>query len=61
MITVWHNGSALLVQDTVAQHLGLRSGQRVSEAQMWEVIFGNHAALTANLELAKVQEDNGSQ
>ena len=55
MITVWHNGEALLVKDIVAEHLGLSDGQRVSEAQMWEVISGNYASLKADMELAKVQ------
>lgn len=40
-VTVWHNGSALLLYRVVADRLGLRAEQGLTEAEFWNAVQEN--------------------
>ena len=56
-VTVYHNGSGLLLIDHVAADLGLHAGQRVNDAQFWQAIAANAAAGIASCQLDMLVND----
>ncbi len=48
--TVYHEGNGLLVRPVVLKELGLREGQRITEAQMWKCIELNAAAFVGEMD-----------
>lgn len=54
MQTIYHNGNGLLVQGIVMEQMGLRPGQSVTEAQIWEAITLNAASFAAEMELRRL-------
>lgn len=44
IVTVFHNGIALLLSKDVADRLGHQSGDNLTEAQTWEAIEANATA-----------------
>ena len=50
MTTVYHNGSALMLDDDVADRLGHHAGKQLTEAETWEAIAANATAAIARCE-----------
>ena len=50
--TVYHNGNGLMLQKIVADDLGYKGGERLTDAQFWEAIAANAAEGIAACKLA---------
>ena len=48
-IIVYHNGSSIIVLKETAEIMNLKSGQEVTETQLWNIIY-----LNASIEIPKL-------
>jgi hypothetical protein len=55
-VRVSYNGQSLILQKLVADDLGYKGGESLTEAQFWEAIGANAAAGIAACKLALMQK-----
>jgi hypothetical protein len=59
MISVRHNGNALLTSQEVLDELGLQPNQNVTEDQMWRIIALNAGQFCADMDVRRIAGEEG--
>lgn len=58
LVTLWHDGNAVLIHAKVAEDLGHAAGARLTDAQLWAAIEAN-AEYAIDLALAGIARQEG--